>query len=232
MTGRDLISASLRLIGAIAPGESPTSAEATDGLSAINRMIDSWSNESLMVYSKTREVFSLVAGDASYTIGTGGNFNTTRPQNIDAATLLIGTVEYPLKDLSESEWASVAQKGISAKPHSFYMEGTYPLETINLYPTPSAADSIVLYAWKPITQISTLDTTLSLPPGYERALVYNGALELSSEYGRQVTEIVFNIANESKATLKRMNFKPGYLRVDSALVSKKRFNIITGDYNR
>lgn len=48
MTGRDLVSSSLRLIGVLASGETPTAAEATDGLKAFNQMLANWRTESLM----------------------------------------------------------------------------------------------------------------------------------------------------------------------------------------
>ena len=81
MTGRDLVSASLRLIGVVASGETPASSEATDGLSALNLLISSWSTDGLLIYAITAETpLTLTAGDGSYTMGTSGDF-TNRPQD-------------------------------------------------------------------------------------------------------------------------------------------------------
>ena len=41
-TARDLVTAALRLIGALASGEEPEAAEARDGLAALNRMLHGW----------------------------------------------------------------------------------------------------------------------------------------------------------------------------------------------
>jgi len=235
MTGRDLVTASLRLIGAIAPGDSLTASEAIDGLASVNRMIDSWSNDSLLIFDNIREEFSLTPGTQSYTIGSGGAFNTVRPLKIEEALIKVETttpsVEYPVKIMSLSEWSSIFQKGISSNiPTAIYTEGSYPLDVINIYPMPSAACKLVLFSMKQLTSIATLDTSLSLPPGYERALVYNSAIELAPEYGKTPSELIFNTANESKAAIKRVNYKPGYLRSDAALVAGGRYNIYTGDY--
>jgi hypothetical protein len=237
MTGRDLISASLRLIGAIAPGESIAANEATDGLASINRMLDSWSNESLLIYSRVREEFVLTPNTQSYTIGATGVFVTTRPMRIDQALIRVETsspaIEYKLNILSLSEWASINQKASSSTiPTDIYIEGTYPNETVNLYPMPSAAYKVVLFSWKPLSTILTLDTAIAFPPGYERALVYNGAIELAPEYGKSVSPEVAKTAEESKSSIKRMNTKPSYLTVDRALISKGGFNIITGGSSR
>lgn len=235
MTGRDIVTASLRLFGAIAPGESPTASEATDGLASLNRMIDSWSNESLMIYASIAETFALTPGVQSYTMGATGDFVTSRPMDIGIVLLRDSTVspaiEYPVEILNEQQWSDIRIKEIqSTLPLCVYLEKTFPNFTINVYPKPSAAHSLVFYSEKPLTRIATLDTVLSLPPGYERALVYNGAIELSPEYGKQVSEVVMMAAIESKASLKRTNHTPQYLKCDSALVPSGRFNIMTGGF--
>jgi hypothetical protein len=235
MTGLDLVSASLRLIGAIAPGETPSASEITDGLSAINRMIDSWSTESLIIYADTREEFTLTVGQQEYTMGPSGDFNTSRPLRFLQGTIKVETntpaVEYQLLFASLEEWVMIKQKGLTSNiPSYIYTENSYPLATVSLYPVPSVANKLVLYTQKQLTSIASQATVLSLPPGYEEALVYNAAVRLAPEYGKAPTEIVFAIANESKANIKRLNIKPAYLRVDDALIEPARFNIYTGDY--
>lgn len=234
MTGRDLVSASLRLIGALAPGETLAAQEATDGLSALNRMISSWSTENLLIYARVRNELTLVAGTASYTVGTSGNLNTSRPVRIEEALLRDETqspaVEYPVRILSLAEWTAIRAKATSSDiVTALYAEGTYPLETLNLYPTPSAAHKLVLWSLKPLTAIATLDTAVSLPEGYEEALVYNFSIRLAPEYGRAVPDSVAVIAQESKAAIKRANHKPSYLRADDALFGGSSFNILTGE---
>lgn len=235
MTGRDLLKASLRLIGAIAPGESLSATEAVDGLATLNRMIDGWSNESLMIYSKVREEFTLTANDGVYSIGPSADFNTTRPISIEEATLEVtsGNPDYeiPLRIIKTSaEWAAISQKdSTNTYPECIFAEGTYPNETINLYPIPSEANKLVLYSKKPISTVATIDTSISYPPGYEEALIYNLALRLAPEYGRQVTEMVMMTAIESKASIKRVNHRQTLLRVDDGLLSNTGFNIMTGE---
>lgn len=235
MTGRDLISASLRLIGAIAPGETPSASELTDGLASINRMVDSWTNDNLLIYSEVNEQFPIVAGVQSYTMGPTGTFNTIRPGEITRVLLRVETstpaIEYPVDILSGREWASILQKEITSKiPNSVYIEGTYPLETLLIYPIPSVAYKLVIYSMKPIATIATIDTIISLPPGYEQALVFNGAVQLAPEYGRAVSQEIAMTATESKASIKRRNYKPSYLRVDNSLITRGSFNIYTGEF--
>jgi hypothetical protein len=235
MTGRDALSASLRLIGAIAPGESPASQEATDGLATFNRMIDSWSTEGLVIYATTAETpLTLTPGDDSVTMGAAGDI-TTRPMAIEKAIIRDGTLDFPpMELLTLDEYAAIPDKTLqSTYPLALYDDGGFPQRTLKLYPVPNAANSLVLYTKRALTQIATLDTALSLPPGYERALIYNGALELAPEYGKAVPDAVAMVAQDSKAAIKRANEKPRYLRCDdipAGVARSGRYNIFTGGY--
>ena len=235
MTGREAVTASLRLIGAIAPGESVAASEATDGLDAMNRMLGGWSTEGLLINAETKNELTLVPGTASYTMGTGGTFNTSRPQQILQAILRKASggsnIDHPVRILTLSEWAEITQKGQSGQiPRSLYADGGYPLNTITLYPVPSEANTLIVYSLKPLSEISTLDTSISMPPGTDRAIIYNLAVELAPEYGRAVPDAVAMIAQDSKEGLKRMNQRPAYLTMDDAIlgVGKTTYDIYTG----
>jgi hypothetical protein len=236
VTGRDLVSASLRLIGALAPTESPAAAEATDGLAALNRMIDSWSTESLLIYAYTAETaLTLTPGDATYTMGASGDI-TTRPMSIEKAVIRDDSVspalDFPVQLLSLEEYAALSAKTTQTTyPYALYDDGGYPQRTLTLYPVPSAAKKLVLFTLRPLTTITTLDTSISLPPGYEEALVYNGAIRLAPSYGKATPAEVAAIASESKANIKRANYKPRYLRIEGIPAdSRGTFDIMTGGY--
>lgn len=233
MTGRDLVLACLRLIGVLAPGETLAAQEATDGLSALNRMLSSWSVEGLLIFATTEESpLTLTPGVASVTLGATGDI-TTRPIKIEKALIRDGSTDYsPMRMLNVDEYAAIPDKSVqSTFPYSFYDDGGYPLRTIKLYPVPSSANQLVLFTSGPLTAIANLDTVLSFPPGYERAFVYNGAIELAPEYARQAPAEVVKVADDSKANIKRQNHRPLYLRCDEAVLpSGGRFDIMTGDY--
>ena len=50
-TAQDMINEALKLIAVYAPGETPTDADIEQGLTCLNDMLDSWSNESLATYA-------------------------------------------------------------------------------------------------------------------------------------------------------------------------------------
>lgn len=236
MTASDLIAASLRVIGVLASGETPTYNEQNDALKALNDLIDSWSTQQLLIPTKVREVFPLVANQQTYTMGTSGNFNTTRPQMIENALIQLAqnspVLEIPMGLLTKEQYQAVILKTtVSTFPLYLYNDQAYPLSNINVWPVPNTAiNNLVLYSWKPLTELAAINNALSLPPGYERALKFALAVELAPEYGRPLSDEVAVLAVESKADIKRMNYRPQYLQVDKEIRAKPAvWNWMTGE---
>lgn len=65
----DIISRSLKDIGALEAGETPTPEAAQDAFEMFNDLIDQWSNEHYMVFNVTEIIFPVIAGQVQYTIG-------------------------------------------------------------------------------------------------------------------------------------------------------------------
>lgn len=234
-TALDLVTTSLQLLGVVASGEPVSANESNDGLKALNRMLDSWSNESLLIPSKVREVFALVASQQTYTWGTGGNWNSARPQRIEQALCqLVGTsplLELPCDILNQAQYADVRIKATpSVFPTAIYNDDAFPLANINVWPVPTDVNNMVFYSWKPLADLATLTTALSLPPGFEDAICYNLALRLAPFYCKEITMAVAGTAAETKANVKRMNTKKRYLGVDAGLTTRSsKWNWRTGD---
>jgi hypothetical protein len=233
MTVRDLIKGSLRLIKVLAAGEVPKAEEQTEAFEALNSMINTWSAEGLMIFKVTPEEFTLTANDGSYTLGaSGGDFTTSRPSEIIRASLKSGNSEYPVSIINTQEYADIPDKtSTSTIPQKLYIDGGYPLLTLKLWPVPSAANTLVLYSLKPLTAFSSVNDTVSLPPGFEEALKFNLAKRLAIEYGAALSAEADQIARDSLTVIKRKNSRPTYLRSDvMGLTFPKQYNIFKGDY--
>lgn len=236
MTARELIASSLRLIGVLASGETATADEANDALSALNQMLSQWSNENLVVYQKVRDEFTLTASDGSYTWGTtagAGNFTTARPVQVLSARLeLQGTdpQEIPLKILTLEEYSAISSKELeSSIPQGVFFDGAYPNVGVNFWPVPSASEHVVFWSLKPFSTL-TLDTDISYPPGYEKAIRFNLAVDLAPEYGRPVDQLILQQAIDSKAEIKRKNLQTPKLKMDLPVSSSKHsFDYRTGE---
>lgn len=221
-TVRELIQDAVYLLGVVDPTESLNASFAAQGLRRLNAMLQTWSAESLMVYTQNREVFPLVVGQQDYTLGPGGNFNTTRPIWFDQASIIptasAPTLEIPLKIDSDEDWQDVSIKSINSTfPLEVHPLGNFPLNTLQFWPIPTAACSVVLYLPQQLGAFTSVDDTVLLPPGYEEAIIYNLAARMAPMFGTATPPDVARVAISSKDTLKSQNMVPSILAVDSAL---------------
>jgi len=88
-TPYDIITRSLKDIGALAAGEIPTADEAQDAFDMLNDMCAQWSNENMMVFYKTEIIFPVVQNQVQYTIGPGGQIGASFTGSISGTTLTV-----------------------------------------------------------------------------------------------------------------------------------------------
>lgn len=216
----------MRKAGILTTGQEPTADEANDALDSLNDLLASLFNENLIVYGRSVESFTLTASQASYTIGSGGDFNTTRPNAIASAYVRIGNIDYPLEPYMDTLYdENTALKTLSTIPNSYVYENTYPLGRFTLYPVPASGWTLYLRLEKPVTEL-TLDSTVSMPPGWNQFLIYKLATILAPEYGQQIDANVALIANQSKEALELQVAKARTM--DSIPSGLPKFNIYTG----
>lgn len=205
-TARDIIESATRKIQVLGRGQTLSADDAQNGLDALNQMLDSWSIEGGNVFTETRESFSLTAGKSTYTIGSGADFDTAKPYVITSAFVRSNDDDYYLKLIDSREYAQIVDKDLSNNyPCKLYYDNAYPIANIILWEVPNAANTLHLYSEKPLSNLSSLNTVLSVPKGYERALVYNLAVELAPEYEKEASATVYRIASDSKRALTTYN---------------------------
>ncbi len=205
-----MILRSLRLTGEKRRGDTLTSNEQTECLAELNSMLDSWANESLFIHTILTTSFGLTASQGSYTIGSGGNFNMTRPTRIVDPCYIRDSQgsDTPLQILNAVTYGRIVDKDSDGSyPHYIYYDYDYSATStgrVYFYPEPQTGLSTFISALMPFTQFSTMTHPISLPPGYQRAIEYNYAIEAAGG----LTEIdpqVAIIAREAKAAVKRLN---------------------------
>lgn len=232
-TGQNLVTRAMRLAGVIGKGETPDADESTDGLTALNAMLDSWSIERLFVYYIVEESLTLVPNQAQYTMGSGGDLNTSRPTRIEDQCFIrfTGSLDIPIKLIGSEAYQALASKTDQSNiPMYLFADMRNPLAYLNFYPTPSTAYVAHIFSWKQLQQFAALTTTLALPPGHERAIVYSLAEEFGPEFGVQIQPQVQAIAQKARANLKRINAPSPVMVAEVAYMSGRcsAMNIFTG----
>lgn len=235
-TGSDLVASAMRLIGALAEGETATSQAMTDGLAICNRLIDGWAIQEGTILTVGRHVFPLVNNQSTYSVGPTGNFSMTRPTDIQNAGLVYLTptpnTEWPLGKLTDDEYAVIGIKDlVSTFPTQFYYNPTMPNGSLFVWPTPNTVNNIALYTLDATSQFPDMTTSVTLPPMYARALIFNTAVDLGIEFGRTIPDGVVQIANSTQYAIKTQNLKPSELNADQMWLDQRAkwssYNVLT-----
>lgn len=224
-TGQNIVDGALRQISSITPGETTDGGEAANALVVINRLLAAFSMEWGLINVITVESFPLVVGQTSYTIGSGGNFNTVRPDTIFNQWLFdsISGIRYPIKLLSDNEYNSITLNTIQSIPKGIYYDPQYPLGIIYIYPTSSLTTyQLNLESYKPMAQFATLNSSMNLPGEYFEELVLLAADELAPEYGYEMTPRQGLKVERVRELMKARNFKRSVATFDPAINGPSR----------
>ncbi len=230
VTANDIITRAMKSLQALGGTEVPNAAESNDGLIAFNAMLDSWSNIGLNSYTIQEQSFTFAAGTSSYTIGTGGVINVQRPFDITQAYVRdSGNNNFLMKILPRDKWNQIGNRGptiTSQIPDTMFYDPQFPLGVINIFPTPLLSYTCFFDSTLNQTNFTTLPQVLAMPPGYERAYVYNLAVEISSMFGIPIPPVgpgqknVAQLADESLANIRRTNLTDVISNYDGAIVSR------------
>jgi hypothetical protein len=234
-TAADLIQAALEEMKVYAPGETVSTADMARALDVLNRMVDTWSNMPLACFEIVERSKLLTIGDSDYTIGSGGDINVTRPLRLlkgpGAAYILdTNSNRYDVEVVERDVWNSIANLTVTSQvPNTLFYDPQYPLGIIYLWPVPLVAYTLYFDAMLPFSTFATSATAVSLPPGYEDAIVHNLAVRLWPFFkaeGVLVDQLVLEMAKEGLGIVKRTNIREVEATYDDAIVAAP-----SGTYN-
>jgi hypothetical protein len=199
-TVSDLIHSSMRLIGAIAAGETMETDELNDNFVSLNQLLSSWNTEGASLVGRKRTVLSIFSG----------NFYglSERPVKIDAASTSISGVDSALEIVDAAGWEAIPipeKLNQSIFIRKLYCDYLFPFSTVYIWPTPRLGGTLELWSYSTMPAFATLSDTIVLPEGYEAGLRWNLAVHLAPEYGRPLDQVVMANAQNFKASLVQLN---------------------------
>lgn len=205
-TARDICTGALELDGIIAAGEAGSAADLSLCLRRLNGMLSAWSLNRNNILASVIETFPLVNAQASYTVGTGGNFNTTLPIKVEESSFITyQTVDFPLRSITEDEYSQIPYKANGGIPEVFWFDRSATLATLYFYPVPQTLQTFQMHSVKPFTAFADLDTAYTFAPGYEEAFTYSLAERIAPAFEREVPKFVLVEAVKLRKSLKRSN---------------------------
>ncbi len=208
MTGLDIINEALLLNTVIYPGQTISAEALATSQFGFNLMLGEWNAQRMAIFSVARVTKVLTSGTADYTIGTGGAFNTPRPEKIEAWA--VSTASGPTSSgapVDSAEFAKIAvdRSATAAIIQALNYDAAYPLGNLHLYPIPNGAHTLELWVWQQFTAITDFTLALDFPPGYLKAILYNLAVDLAPKFGRPLDPTIKGIADACKAGLGSTN---------------------------
>lgn len=232
-TSGDMITTAFVDAGIRDPGETIPSEDSAYGLAKLNSMLDSASINRLLIYQLLQESKALTSSVGSYTIGSGGAFNTTRPTKIVDPSFIrdSGNSDYPLEIIEAPQYGAVRFKSSDGAIPSylFYDNADVAgLGTIYLYPEPGISLTLYINSWKHLQSFASLTTDLVMPPGYQLYIESNLAVALCPTYGKRVNPDLKQTAKEAKAAVEGFNAPAGALGMPAMPGIRRRSSILTG----
>jgi hypothetical protein len=246
VTVADIIYAAFRICGVLGNAQrnfSTAGSDYQDAFAILNDMIDQWNTQRLTILAFTINDFPLVAYQQEYQIGSGAQFNVTRPSQIQRAGLVYISanpyqpIEVPMMILTVDDWKSLPQKNVqSIYPLQLYYDMSFSAGTGNIYvyPIPTCVNLLRLYLWAVLGQFATVNDSVSFAPGYLKAIKYLLAKELAIWFPERAKWDAQKEkeANDAMEWLKSLNVTMTDLQCDEALVNTPggMWNWRTGNY--
>lgn len=216
-TALDLITDALSEIGVIGVGQSVPAEDAALSLRYLNRMVQRWSNTQMMM-PVVAQVSVTLNGALSYTIGpSGADVTAARPISVVGAySEDAGGIRYDCDVLSRQEWNAIGDpQTAGGPPDGVYYERTAGT-TGRIYTHPKSTGYTLKLDCLSLITSYTLLTSVTLPPGYESAIVLSLAEDLCGPFGKRADLDLKMRAKGARMVVKRTNAEPLLLKQELA----------------
>lgn len=187
MTPRGLIRLALRAAGVNGQGQSPSDEDTNDTFDVLNFMLAEWQINRWLVYNLS-DAALIGTGAASYSVGPASDFvfPTQRPDKIDAVYVnshVLSEDVYLYPFMSREGYDRVKTKAATGTPESFFYDpGMGTVGTLYIYPLVSTGWTIHVQAKGQLSQFSSLDGEIALPPPHISAIFWNLAVAIRPLY--------------------------------------------------
>lgn len=195
-----IITAALRKIGAVATGETPVASEINEGSQALNLLIKEWMAEGIGIWLYDTFEMALVVDQESYSFGVGGDVTTVgRPLNVVESRYhyYTGSRDLPMMRMTRDQYFNLPVKSTGGVPTQFYYEPQIPLGYLYIWPiiTATTSDTIRGTARVEVEDFDAVANTPDFPKEWFSALMWNLALDLAPEYGKEPSNFIVGRAS-------------------------------------
>lgn len=206
-TARDVVNDAAFASTALGQGETLSDADAQLILRRFGRLLDSWSNEDLLIYDIYVDDLVLTANVGNYSTSL---LSQGRPVSVDSIYVVMDDISYPVDLIDNQRYNDIWLKTeIQSIPAYCWYDSAYPNSTFHFWPYPYGGMTAKVNCRRLLKPTNlTLDSVLSFPVGYERMFVDQLGVDICPSFGIVPSPQLMASAREAKANLKRTNHVP------------------------
>ena len=202
VTRDQLIAGALRIVGAIAQGETPNATMVTEASESLNMLVKAWQADGMPIWVTKEYTLNLTNGVNTYT-PTTKLLKVIQAWNHNSAS----NVDIPMRIITREEYNRLGNKTSSGNPIQLYHEPQLTTSLVKVFPTPGPTEvtynTIKMVYQKEFDDLDSATDNPEFPHEFFDALKFGLANRLSFEYGvepsdrKQLLEQAVMLKNEA-----------------------------------
>ncbi|HJT91848.1 MAG TPA: hypothetical protein VJ777_07885 [Mycobacterium sp.] len=207
----------LNELNAIGAGDTPQPDLLSLALQVENEVLDDWNAERGKIFANLFYPFTIIPNQNPTSIGPGADWNTgtgvNRPESIDGIQVFLTGTPVPsvfVRPRDAAWWQTQPSPTTTTPfPTDFYYNPTWtssaePWGELYLWPVPTTAYEVQVWVRGVLAQL-TVNVAVSLPPGYNYALMMTTAERLASAIRKPWTPMQARLAAEARTRIESAN---------------------------
>jgi len=193
-TSRDgLIAGALRIVGAIAQGETPSATLYTETAEALNMLVKAMQADGMPLWALKKYAVTLTA-TADYTVGVSATVNTPKPLKIIQAFLrnISSSIDIPLNIITRQEYELLGSKSSTGTPSQLFYEPLLTTGVIHIHPVPdatvAAAYTLYIIYQRPFEDFDATADEPDFPQEYYDCIKFGLADRIAPEHGLAIQD--------------------------------------------
>lgn len=238
-TPLDLITLCLKTAGVIGVGQTADATDVNDCFIILNSMLGQWNRQRFIVYHLVDTAFQST-GAEYYTVGTGGDFDIPRIDEINSAyaRLLPISADQPIdfylsQIFSRESYSGIVMKKLHTFPSNYWYDADYPMGKVYFWPIALDEQFEFHIVTKAVIEaFPTITTEIVLPPEYTDALIWNLSCRIRPLYQLPPEPTQVALAKSSLAVIRSANTQIPELMQPAAVLNRGAgFDASAGNFN-
>jgi len=185
-TRDDIIKRALRLVGALAQGETPSPNQVSEAATALNGLVKAWAADGMPLWAITEMTLTLVAGQSTYTVSNPKPLKVLQAWNHNVTS----NVDIPMRIITQAEYNILGNKTSAGNPIQVYYSPNRDNGDFHLFPVPTtveqAANTLHYICQIPFQDFNASTDAPDFPQEWYDAVTYGLATRLAPEYGLDI----------------------------------------------